>query len=274
MKGFYNQNGILHTSFQLSSIVSIEGEEISLRIPDEVVPHLYFRFQNQKFRLRDIIDALDDESDNEIFPGIYIRSTGSKSRLKKWLHSFFKKKHYIIKKENLRDYFAVCSEWEETSTEYHGGDYISTRVEYVNPQNVEQPGDLGGGRCGGCPVYSYFNYLGVLGKCDINGYYFFRNEEAIGATRKEEFFLDKCRHSKCFQTYEKILKEGYSEGLEVRDQIYVSYQNGKYSAGEGKHRVCAMKRFGYSNIIPMSVTRVSDSTGIPKKIVDEQHFFK
>lgn len=184
----------------------------------------------------------------------------------------FKKKLYILRNENLRDCFQICSKLEETRSEYHDGDIISTQIEYVNPQNVEQPGNLGGGRCGGCPVYSYFNRLGVLGEYDINGYYFFRDEEAIEATRKEEFFLDKCRYSNCFRTYEKILKEGYSEELEMRDQIRVSYKNGKYSAGEGKHRVCVMRRFGYSNIVPMRVTRISDSSGNPRKIMDKQFF--
>lgn len=258
MKGFYDQNGLLQSSYQLSNIVSLEGDEISLCIPEEVIPMLYFRFQSQKFRLRDITDSLDDESNHEIFPGIYIRSVESESKLKKWIHRFFKKKLYILRNENLRDYFRICSELEEKRLEYHDGDIMSTQIEHVNPQNVEQPGNLGGGRCGGCPVYSYFNRLGVLGEYDINGYYFFRDEEAIEATRKEEFFLDKCRYSTCFQTYEKILKEGYSEELEMRDQIKVQYQNGRYSAGEGKHRVCVMRRFGYSNIIPMRVTRVSD----------------
>lgn len=272
MKGFYDQNGLLQSSYQLSNIVSLEGDEISLCIPEEVIPMLYFRFQSQKFRLRDITDSLDDESNHEIFPGIYIRSVESESKLKKWIHRFFKKKLYILRNENLRDYFQICSELEEKRLEYHDGDIMSTQIEHVNPQNVEQPGNLGGGRCGGCPVYSYFNRLGVLGEYDINGYYFFRDEEAIEATRKEEFFLEKCRCSSCFQTYEKILKEGYSEELEMRDQIKVSYKNGKFFAGEGKHRVCVMRRFGYSDTIPMRVTRVSDGLGDPRRIIDKQFF--
>lgn len=93
MKGFYDQNGILRSSYRLSSIVSLEGDEISLCIPEKVIPQLYFRFQSQKFRFRDITDSLDDESDNEIFPGIYIRSVESVSRLKRWIHSL--KKNYI-----------------------------------------------------------------------------------------------------------------------------------------------------------------------------------
>jgi hypothetical protein len=265
MKGFYDQNGRLN-------IVYSEGNEISLCIPEEIIPKLYFRFQSQKFKLRDITDSLDDESYNEIFPGIYMRSVKSESKLKRLIHKFLKKKLYMLRKENFRDFFKVCSELEETRSEYYDGDIISAQVEYVNPQNVEQPGNLGGGGCGGCPVYNYFNCIGVLGEHDINGYYFFRDEEAIEATRKEEFFLDKCRYSTCFQTYEKILKEGYSEELEIYDQIKVQYQNERYSAGEGKHRVCVMRRFGYSNEIPMRVTRVSGSSGDPGGIMDKQFF--
>ena len=62
--------------------------------------------------------------------------------------------------------------------------------------------------------------------------------------------------------------EGFDENLESCYQIKVSYQNGKYIADEGKHRVCAMKRFGYTNMVPMQVTRISDSTD--KKETDMQ----
>ena len=273
MKGFYDQNGRLKSYYLLSSIVSSEGNEISLCIPEEIIPKLYFQFQSQKFKLRDITDSLDDESYNEIFPGIYMRSVKSESKFKRLINKLFKKKQYMIRNENLRDFFKVCSELEEIRSEYHEGDIISTQIEYVDPQNVEQPGNLGGGGCGGCPVYTYFNRIGVLGEHGINnGYYFFRDEEAIEATRKEEFFLDKCRDSPCFQTYEKILKEGYSEELEIYDQIKVQYQNERYSVGEGKHRVCVMRRFGYSNKIPMRVTRVSDSSGNLGRIMDKQFF--
>ena len=108
MKGFYDQNGLLQSSYQLSNIVSLEGDEISLCIPEEVIPMLYFRFQSQKFRFRDITDSLDNESNHEIFPGIYIRSVESESKLKKWIHRFFKNKLYILRNENLRDYFQIC----------------------------------------------------------------------------------------------------------------------------------------------------------------------
>lgn len=272
MKGFYDQNDILQSSYQLSNIVFSEGNLIRLCVPEKVLPLLYFRFQNQKFSLRDIAGSLAEENDNEIFPGIYIRSVESKTRLKRLINKLSQKKLYILRNENMKDYFQVCSELEKTRSEYHGGDIISTQIERVNPQNVEQPERLGGGKCAGCPVYSYFNRLGLLEGYDMTGYYFFSEKEAIEATRKEEFFLKKCQNSNCFDTYERILSEGYSEDLERRDQISVSYHNGKYSAGEGKHRVCAMRRFGYSNTIPMRVTRVSDSSGDPGSILDKQFF--
>lgn len=36
--------------------------------------------------------------------------------------------------------------------------------------------------------------------------------------------------------------------------------------------MCVMRRFGYSDTIPMRVTRVSDGLGDPRRIIDKQFF--
>lgn len=261
MRSIYNQKGTLKSACQLSNIITNNGNEIKLCIPEDAVPFLYFRFQTKKFKLRDITDSLINSYDNEIFPGIYLRKIEHKDTLKRLTNKMFQRKLYLVTNENKRDFFQVCSELEEAEAEYHNGEIISTIMEKINPQSVEQPGNLGGGQCGGCPVYSYFNCLGILGEHDINGYYFFRDEEAIEATKKENYFIEMCKNSTCFNTYKKILNEGYSQILEERYQIKVSYRNGKYYADEGKHRVCVMRRFGYTEEIPMLVTRISESWG-------------
>ena len=271
MRSLYDENGLIRPAYKLANIVVHKETAIELYIPEDMFHFLYFRFQNKKFRFLDISALLDEKVESEILPGIYLRSIEGKTIFKQLINRLFRKKLFLLRNENRRDSFQICSELEELKPEYYGGDIVSTLMEYVNPQNVEQPGNLGGGQCGGCAVYSYFKRLGLLGENDINGYYFFRAEEALEATRDEEFFLERCRHNACFKTYEKILKEGYSENLEARDQIKVTYRNGKYYADEGKHRVCTMRRFGYSKEVPMCVTRCNDSSD-DQRVLDKMYY--
>lgn len=268
--GIYYQNGDLKETYKLSNMVSCREDEYELCIREDFISSVYFWFQDEKYKLRDIQSSLIEGAENEIFPGIYLRNIGNDNYFSSLVNSLLKKKKYLLRNENKRDFFQICSKWEETKSEFHAGKTISTKVEYINPQSIEQPGSLGGGECGGCPIRNYFNHLGLLDRHDINGYYFFSDEEVIEATQKEEFFLGICRHSNCYKNYEKILNEGFAENLETRYQIKVSYDNGKYIAVEGKHRVCAMKRFGYTNPVPMRVTRNSASTGNVQ--LDIQHF--
>ncbi len=260
MNGLFNKKGELKTVFKISNITVEDGSEIKLCVPNDIVPFLYFRFQTKKFKFRDITESLIDEIETEIFPGIYIKGTECKNKLKKFINFVLQRKQYLIKNENKKDFFKICSELEKQEMNYYTGDIISTMIERINPMIVKQPGNLGGGRCSGCPIIDYFHCLGMIGERDIiNDYYFFSDIEVIDATKKEEFFLEKCRKSKCFNTYEKIISEGYSENLSNYDQIKIEYQNDEYTVGEGKHRICAMRRFGYSKEIPVRLTRISDS---------------
>ena len=271
MKSFFEKDGTLKPVCQLSNIVSYNGDEIKICVPEEIAQFIYFRFQNKKFKLRDITDSLIDATENEIFPGIYLRNVECKNWFIRLIYKLLQKKQYLMRNENKRDYFQVCSELEEPKPESRGSSESSTSMEDIDPHDVEQPGNLGSGKCEGCPVYSYFDRLSLLGEYGVDGYYFFWAEDAVEATRKEDFFLEKCRKSSCFGTYEKILKEGYSKELEERDSIKIDYKNGKYIATEGKHRICAMRRFGYSQLIPMQVTRSSEGLG-DKRGIDKQYY--
>ena len=46
------------------------------------------------------------------------------------------------------------------------------------------------------------------------------------------------------------MEDGYNTHLEERDQIKAEVKGDIYEVGEGKYRVCAMKRFGYDHKIP------------------------
>ena len=121
-----------------------------------------------------------------------------------------------------------------------------------------QPGNLGGGKCGGCKVLMYFQALGL---CDdpFSLYEFFSDKQLLEATSHEHFFLSNlCKNpnSGCYQTYSRIVQEGYLTHLDRQDEIHVTYENGQYKADEGKHRICAMKRFGYNSAVPMVVHRI------------------
>lgn len=260
MSGFCDANGLLKSAYSLSSIVTRTGEISELSVTDDMSSFLFFQFQDKKFRFTDAVKLLGEGIEVEVLPGIYFGKAEKSSILKRLLYTLIRRKFFIIRNENKKDYFQICSELEEeTKPAFHGGKIISTQLEFVNPQNVEQPENLGGGKCGGCKVYSYFSGIDLLGERDIDGYYFFSDKEVLEATKQEPFFLERCKHNGCFETYNRILEEGYSEKLEQRDQIKVTYKNARYSVGEGKHRVCTMKRFGYSQEIPMEVTRVEET---------------
>ena len=65
------------------------------------------------------------------------------------------------------------------------------------------------------------------------------------------------------------MEDGYNTHLEERDQIKAEVKGDIYEVGEGKYRVCAMKRFVYDHKIPVKVTR---SAGYVKyDFVTESH---
>ena len=232
-----------------------------LNVPDEIIPFLFFSFQKTKFKFDDAIKKIEDttESEVEILPGIFFAYAIDNAVLRNVFHFVFQQISYVIRNENRKDSFDIQSELErQTINASHSKNLISSSIEYLSPQLIEQPGNLGGGKCGGCNVRDYFMRIGLMEKMDYKGYFFFEERDLLIATREEIFFLDElCQENGCFTTYKKIIENGYI--MDDQDQIKVEYYRGKYSAEEGKHRICVMKRFGYDQEIPMLVTRLEST---------------
>lgn len=253
----YDENRNVKTSCQLVNIVKYNGDYMELKFPESMLFFLYFCFQGRKYRLKDAVEQLGNAQETEIFPGIYFVK-GKMNFFEELKDCVTKEKRYVIRNENKKDSFEICSELEKTKEfPYRKGKVIGCGIEYLNPQMVVQPVNLGGGRCGGCSLHSYFSLIGLMDG-SYDGYYFFEEREIYEATSKEPFFLNCCMQSRCYETYKRIVDEGYSEDIDSSDQIMVTCEYGMYFADEGKHRICAMKRFGYVGNIPMRVTRMEE----------------
>lgn len=114
---------------------------------------------------------------------------------------------------------------------------------------ISYPDNLGGGKCGGCSVIPYFRGL----ECSRT-YRIIRDSDIVEQTKNVQYFVELCRNSKCYSTYQKIVKEGYRDDLPERDMIHIAVRDGEYIAEEGKHRICAMKRHEYNEKVYARVT--------------------
>ena len=257
MKRYFDRNRNVLRKYRLSSIASESNGVLVMNVHDEMIYSLFFRFQGVKYRLCDAIKILEEcaEDEVEIFPGIYFSYAIHNAYFRHELHFFFRKTRFIIRNENAKDSFEIKSEIERKMTiSSRSGKSTNYQIENIDPQKVEQPVNLRGGECGGCGILNYFDYIGLDGEQQYNGYYFFSDAEILAATKNDTFFLEECCKNSGF--YKKILEEGYSSELSDYYQIKIEYCDGKYFAGEGKHRICVMKRFGYNKKVPMMVTNV------------------
>ena len=262
MKTLRRADGTLSPCYQVKNMIRQHDEIIELSVPDGFESNLIIRFQGHPFRFLEATENLENWSDIEVefLPGIYL-SRKHITITDGIMDKLIKKNHYVIRNQNYRDAFAIESVLEYpklVATTYDSSD-SDPSIEYVNPAAVEQPYNLGGGKCGGCPVVSSFDARDInRGRNSFDEYNFWSEKELVAATCNEEFYLQLCRGSKCFQTYKSIIEDGYIEELKSCDQIQISTSNGSYIAGEGKHRICAMRRFGFDHDIPMLVSRAKE----------------
>jgi len=87
-----------------------------------------------------------------------------------------------------------------------------------------------------------------------HAYHIIRDSDIVEQTKNVPYFIEICRNSRCYSTYQKIVKEGYRDDLLERDMIHIGVRDGEYIAEEGKHRICAMKRHGYNEKVYARVT--------------------
>lgn len=263
MNKFYLKDGRLKPKYLLKNLINKKNELWELKIPHNMEWCIDVCFQRCRFEIREAISKLDNSGlcEVEFLPGIYIGYKYINTTIRTTIDMITRSRHYIIKVLNSKDCFTIESKLERRTDEFKDAVESCSGIENLDPRIFKQPSLLGGGKCGGCPMLSYFSRLGLEGKTSIDGYYFWDLAELVEATKKEPFFLELCKTSKCYETYQSIVEDGYDAHLEERDQIKAEVKGGIYEVGEGKHRVCAMKRFGYDHRVPMRVTR---SAGIAK----------
>lgn len=198
----------------------------------------------------------------EIFPGIFV-SVEKESGIKKVFRFLANQSQEIIIFDvlNVRDRFLIV----DSKSEQHLGENISEscmiKTESVLPNILQYPNNLGGGSCGGCPVVSYFRNIISTGQYEI-----ITDADVVEQTKSIPYFINLCKSSKCYGTYQSILNDGYRKDLQENQMIQIDVKEGKYFPQEGKHRVCAMKRYDYSEKIPARVTYSS-------RRVDQQSYF-
>lgn len=263
MKKVRQADGTLSPCYRVANMIRRHDEIIELSVPDGFEGNLIILFQGHPFRFIEAVESLENCSDIEeveFLPGIYL-SRKHMTITDSIMDKLIKKNRYVIRNQNYRDAFAIESvlEYPKLVAQTYDSSDSDTSIEYVNPAAVEQPYNLGGGKCGGCPVVSSFDARDInRGRNSFDEYNFWSEKELVAATCNEEFYLQLCRGSKCFQTYKSIIEDGYIEELKDCDQIKISTSNGSYIAGEGKHRICAMRRFGSGHDIPMLVSRAKE----------------
>ena len=173
--------------------------------------------------------------------------------IKKIVKSLVKKEYrsIVFDVQNVRDRFEIIDLEKECVR--HEREKLITKVEEIFPNDILYPNNLGGGECGGCGITSYFSRLVITGT-----YRIIDDADVVEQTKLEPYFIDMCKSSRCYQNYLRIEKEGYKSDLSEREMIHIDVQNGRYVPVEGKHRVCAMKRYDYSNRITAKITYGDD----------------
>lgn len=207
-------------------------------------------FQNKGYKgnnIRTYISKNRDRLPIEIFPGILISLQEDKG-IKK-IFRVLKGQEYIrviFEVINKRDRFDILS-IDDKATRKMGKS--RTVIEEIDLDIISYPDNLGGGKCGGCSVVPYFRGLE-----NSHAYHIIRDSDIVEQTKNVPYFIELCKNSRCYSTYQKIVKEGYRDDLPERDMIHIGVRDGEYIAEEGKHRICAMKRHGYNEKVYARVT--------------------
>ena len=183
----------------------------------------------------------------EIFPGIKAEILEDKW-FRKFVRILLRKettyvKFEILNKRDRFDFFEIEEENYSNITE--------CRIEYkwIELDDIVYPDNLGGGKCGGCPVARQFSKV-----LNSSGYTIITYPEIAEQTKDEPSSIEKCKQSNCYKNFQKIIEEEYREDLPRADMIRLEMRGNQYVPVEGKHRVCAMKRYGYSQKVYAEVS--------------------
>lgn len=211
----------------------------------ENITDKYVYFQNYRIDGSVVLQFLKKDNklgeEKEIFPGIFV-SLYPNGMLAYLFNLIAGKNNQNVRidVENHCDTFSIVD--KSHSMKNDTGDF-SVRSGSINPRVVEYPNNLGGGLCGGCPIHSYFEGIECLSESPYNH---MNDSYAVRITRNDDYFLSLCEGSKCYKNYLKIVDNGFDRDLDKKQMIQIEQYRDTSRVLEGKHRICAMKTFGYS----------------------------
>lgn len=223
-----------------------------------------FEFAGEKLELSYFLYEFEDKEkiwgeEVEVLPSIYCwRKTYLPKRLRKYekyylniMQIFFNRdlESFFIETRNRRNYFDI----KKTNFPQLGnkvledlfGEYEKVDT-YVETEKLPYPGMLHNG----CKMWSVFSKLGLY---DGGIYSPLSGSQVLKVTSYIENLNNTiCKNSKCNDFIPKMLN-GTFEPIFVkdnsRDAISVTSKfEGYYELDEGKHRICAAKRFGLDRI--------------------------
>lgn len=217
--------------------------KMEMEIKENVIRNKTIVFQERGYTGYSICKYLDKHQNIlpvEIFPGIFIS---------------LKEEHGIRKEDrticfnvkNMRDRFLIIDVNNSQEGSMHKE--IKMKEEEIYPSKISYPNNLGGGKCRGCEVINFFSKLLSSGTYKI-----IKEADIVEQTKLEPYFINLCKKSLCYQNYCNIVNNGYKTELPVNEMIKIDKENDKYIPKEGKHRICAMKRYNYSKKIPARIT--------------------
>lgn len=192
---------------------------------------------------------MQKEKEIEIFPGIFY-SWKKEGGIKKVCKALLGMQHAIVVFDirNARDRFEIF-DGKNVCSQRKQGIPVASR-EKMYPSDILYPNKLGGGHCKGCPVIDYFD-----GLVNAPSYRIIKESDILEQTKQEQYFVNMCKSSKCYKTFRDIAENGYNHDLpDEKDMIKIDKENAQYVPVEGKHRICAMKRYDYSQPITVILT--------------------
>lgn len=210
------------------------------------IKHKIIVFQDKGYPADKIIQCAINNKNYpiEIFPGIFM-SLHKQNKIQKKLNM----STIEFDVQNIRDRFDIVNHKIQTKNPAS----FEVMEREVDVQSIEYPSNLGGGACAGCPVVRYFAAL-----TNNAGYKIITEGEIVEKTKNSIFFQDVCKSSKCHKTYQKIIREGYDKSLKASDMVKLNKYYNKVTVIEGKHRVCALKRFDYRRKIFVRETIINE----------------
>ena len=234
------------------------------------------KFNGKEIPLHLFIDSYNKKRNQskemmEILPSIYcntvLNTLDKGDRLLYQLENLFldRKEQYIIYVANIRDYFSVVDKMDKER--YPEQEKINVRNTYIDTKVLPFPSTLGGG----CRMWRLFEKIDLLRWSSNSLYCPLTVSQTLKVTSNSQLLNEKiCRESRCEEFIKKMMGGTFVPIYDDEDSynaISMQCIDDKIRLCEGKHRVCAAKRFGLKEI-PATVYYYRITNGV--KLLDEQ----